>query len=73
MMYIYDYSLGPYGALGKIPVSAYTLLDFISGVKFDEHTSVLVRVENILNVSYSEIRGYSSRGRGIYFSVNYIF
>lgn len=69
----YDYSLGPYGALNKIPVDAYTLLDFIAGVKFDANTSALVRVENVFDLSYSEIRGYTSRGRGVYFTVNYSF
>jgi vitamin B12 transporter len=69
----YDYSLGPYGALGTTSVAAYTLVDFIGGVKFDANTSALVRVENIFNTSYSEIQGYASRGRGIYFTVNYTF
>ena len=70
---IYDYTLGPFGALGKSPLNAFTLVDFISGVKFDSNVSAVVRVENIFNVSYTEIRGYTTRGRGIYFSVNYIF
>lgn len=68
---IYDYKLGPYGALGKIPVQAYTLVDLISGVKFNENFSGLIRIENVFNVSYSEIRGFSSRGRGYYFTINY--
>jgi outer membrane receptor protein involved in Fe transport len=69
----YDYSLGPYGALGLTSVNAYTLVDLISGVKFDANLSALVRVENVFNVSYSEIMGYASRGRGIYLTVNYTF
>lgn len=69
----YDYSLGPYGALGTTSVAAYTLVDFIGGVKFDANTSALVRVENIFDVSYSEIIGYAARGRGIYFTINYTF
>ncbi|MBI4931720.1 MAG: TonB-dependent receptor [Bacteroidetes bacterium] len=69
----YDYMLGPYGALGKTPVQAYTLVDLISGVKFNQNVSALLHVENIFNVSYSEIRGFSSRGRGFYLSINYTF
>lgn len=69
----YDYLLGPYGALANTPVHPYTLVDFISGVKFTDNFSGLVRVENIFNVSYSEIRGYTTRGRGFYFNVNYSF
>lgn len=69
----YNDKLGPYGALGNTPVQAYTLIDLISGVRFNENISGLVRIENILDVSYSEIRGYSSRGRGFYLSINYSF
>jgi vitamin B12 transporter len=69
----YDYMLGPNGALGKTPVQSYTLLDIISGVKFNQNISGIIRVENVFNISYSEIRGYSNRGRGFYLSVNYTF
>ncbi|TAL61291.1 MAG: TonB-dependent receptor [Bacteroidetes bacterium] len=69
----YDYMLGPYGAMGKTPVQSYTLLDLVSGVKFSQYLSGLVRVENVFNVSYSEIRGFSNRGRGFYISINYTF
>jgi len=69
----YDYALGPFGALGKTPVQSYTLLDLIAGVKFNQNISALVRLENTFNVSYSEIRGFANRGRGIYFSINYTF
>ena len=69
----YDYSLGPYGALGNIPVQSYTLLDLISGVKFNDNISALLRVENVFNVQYSEIRGFTARGRGFYLSINYRF
>jgi vitamin B12 transporter len=70
---IYDNTLGPYGALGKSPVAAYSLADLMAGFRFNTHLSGLMRVENIFNVSYSEIRGFASRGRGVYFTVNYSF
>lgn len=69
----YDSALGPYGALGKTPVEAYTLFDLVSGAKFNNGLSALVRIENIMNTEYSEIRGFSSRGRGIFFTLNYTF
>ncbi len=69
----YENSFGPYGALGTTPVQAYTLLDLLAGIKFNKNISALVRIENVLNESYSEIRGFSSRGRGYYFSLNYTF
>ncbi|MBI3503156.1 MAG: TonB-dependent receptor [Bacteroidetes bacterium] len=70
---VYDYSLGPYGALGKMPLTSYTLVDFISGATFSSNLSALVRVENIFNINYTEIIGYTTRGRGIYLSVHYSF
>ncbi len=70
---IYDSGLGPYGAFGKIPVQSYTLFDVIMGVKFNDNISGLLRVENIFNEQYTEIRGYASRGRGLFVSINYRF
>ncbi len=69
----YDTNIGPGGALAITPVQAYTLVDLISGVKINAQFSGLVRVENIFNVSYSELRGYSARGRGVYVTINYTF
>jgi vitamin B12 transporter len=70
---IYDPVLGPYGAQTTTPLQAFTLVDLISGVKFDAHIFAMVRVENVFDVKYTEIRGYTTRGRGIYLSVNYTF
>lgn len=69
----YDYSLGPFGALGLTSVKPYALLDLVSGVNFNRNLSATARIENIFNTNYSEIRGYSTRGRGIYLMVNYSF
>jgi vitamin B12 transporter len=70
---MYNYKLGPYGALDKTSVQAYTLFDLIAGVHFSENISALLRVENIGNTTYSEIRGFASRGRGIFFNISYSF
>lgn len=70
---IYDPNLGPYGALGAVPVNSYLLADLVSGWKFSGNFSFLVRIENIADQEYSEIRGYSGRGRGIYFTAQYAF
>ncbi len=67
----YDSKLGPFGSLGNVLVADYTILDFSSKFKINENISVNGRIENILNTEYSEIRGYTTRGRGIYLSVNY--
>ena len=63
----------PDGTLGRVTVNAYTLTDVIAGMRFNQNISSVIRVENLFNVKYSEIRGYASRGRGLYFSVNYTF
>lgn len=69
----YDYTIAPGGGLATTPVRSYSLLDIVSGVKFSQNLSGLIRIENVFNETYSEIRGFSSRGRGFYMSINYTF
>ena len=69
----YNASLGPYGALGTIGVEDYTLLDFSTKYEIKKGLSALIRVENILNTKYYEIRGYATRGRGVYGGIRYSF
>jgi len=67
----YDSNLGPYGALASIPLSSYTLIDFSQKFIINNDWFMSGKIENIFNVQYSEILGYTSRGRGFYLSVNY--
>jgi vitamin B12 transporter len=67
----YDSKLGPYGALGSVPIAAYTLIDFSQRYSFDDHFILLGRIENILGTKYSEISGFTTRGRGAYISLRY--
>lgn len=69
----YNSELGPYGALGSVAVEEYTLLDFGAKVRATSHLSLNLRIENVLNTRYSEIRGFSTRGRGIFVSAGYLF
>lgn len=69
----YDAALGPYGALGTIGVEDYALLDFHAKYEILKGFSATLHVENILNTDYSEIRGYSTRGRGLYCGLCYSF
>lgn len=62
----YDSQRGPYGALGTVPVADYTLVDLSSKYNLNEYISFGVRIENIFDTKYSEINGYSTRGRSIY-------
>ena len=67
----YDSNLGPYGALASTPLPSYTLVDFSQRFTLNKDCFINGKIENIFNVQYSEILGYTSRGRGFYLSVNY--
>ncbi len=67
----YDSNLGPYGALASIPLSSYTLVDFSQRLILNNDVVIKGKIENMFNVQYSEILGYTSRGRGFYLSVSY--
>jgi vitamin B12 transporter len=67
----YDSRRGPYGALGTLPVAAYTLLDISNRVEVINNVILLARVENVLNERYQEINGFTTRGRGFYLGLRY--
>ena len=68
----YDSTKGPFGALSTSPVNDYILLDFSIGYSFTSKISSIIKLENILNENYYEIKGFSTRGRGLYFKVSYV-
>lgn len=70
---IYDYTLGPFGALGSVSLGSYTLVDVVSGIKLSRQVNTSVRIENLFDVQYSEIRGFTSRGRSFFISLDYSF
>ncbi len=65
----YDSSLPPYGALGTVGVEPYTLLDLSAHFDIFKGLSAMLRVENVFDEKYSEIKGYTTRGRGVYFTL----
>ncbi len=69
----YDNSLGPYGALGTVGVEPYTLLDLSAQYEIFKGLIAMVRVENVFDEKYSEIKGYTTRGRGVYFTLRVAF
>lgn len=69
----YESTLGPFGALATTDVSSYTLFDALASFRFNENTSAMMRVENIFDVRYQEINGYTTRGRSAYVTVRYTF
>ncbi|MBI5019818.1 MAG: TonB-dependent receptor [Ignavibacteriales bacterium] len=66
----YDSNLGPYGALGTIPVEDYSIVDFYAKYLFSPNVNAGLKIENLFNTKYREIKGYSTRGRGLYLNLN---
>jgi vitamin B12 transporter len=66
----YDANLGPYGALGTVPLPDYSIVDISAKVLFND-LLIGLRLENAFNTKYSEIQGFTTRGRGFYASIRY--
>ena len=66
----YNENLGPFGALDKEALNAYHLTGLYFHYRLNVALKATIRVENLFNKRYSEIRGYATRGRGIYLMLN---
>ncbi len=64
---------GPFGALGRVDVRDYTILDLSAKYIFSRTLSASLRMENVFDRSYAEIRGYATRGRGVFGGVRFSF
>jgi vitamin B12 transporter len=62
----YDQTLGPYGALDRIEVDGYHLVDLGIHWEATKVFGVGLKVENILNEEYREVAGFHTRGRSGY-------
>lgn len=69
----YDYALGPYGALNTVPLNDYFLLDLLFKYDFHKNAGASLKVENLLNTNYTEIRGFATKGTGVYLALNLSF
>ncbi|HNQ61139.1 MAG TPA: TonB-dependent receptor [Bacteroidia bacterium] len=67
----YDTQIKPQGALNTVSVDEYFLVDLLFTYKLGQHLSLSAFLDNISNEKYSEIRGFSTRGRGLYFKITY--
>jgi vitamin B12 transporter len=65
----YDASLGPYGALARISVDAYHLMDVDVSWQATKVLGIAIKVENALNEEYREVVGFQTRGRSVYLKV----
>jgi len=69
----YDSNLGPFGALNTIAIEDYVLFDFLGSYEFMNHFSASLKVENIFNTSFTDVRGFTSRGIGFYLGLRASF
>jgi vitamin B12 transporter len=69
----YDSDLGPWGAQGMLNIDDYTLLDLNARIQLTNNFKLIMNVENILNTTYSEILGYTTRGRGLSLTLRYVY
>lgn len=69
----YNNSLGPFGALATTGMEDYTLIDL--SLKYDilKTLAATIKFENMLDTKYNEIKGYSARGKGVFFNFRYQF
>jgi vitamin B12 transporter len=67
----YDSQRGPYGALGTLPVEAYTVIDLTGHYRLSREVSLNMRIENLFDARYREINGFTTRGRGFVLSLGY--
>lgn len=68
----HESSLGPFGALASKGIEDYALIDISFKYAFMHDLFALIKIQNLLNACYSEIRGYSTLGRGIFISLNHV-
>ena len=66
----YDGSLGPYGALARIEVDGYHLIDLAANWNATKAFAVGLKVENIFDEQYREVVGFHTRGRSVYLKVS---
>ncbi len=67
----YSSQLGPFGALATRPVGDFTLIGAGARYQIGKYLAAQVRVDNIFDIKYSEIYGYSTRGRSIFVNLNF--
>jgi vitamin B12 transporter len=66
----YDPNLGPFGALARNTVSGFMLVNCSAFYTINKHAAVNLQFNNIFNKQYSEVNGFTTRGRGAWLGVN---
>ena len=66
----YNSELGPFGALGTVGLEDYALMDL--SLKYSmKNITIIAKAENIFDKKYTEINGFTTKGRGLYLSLKY--
>lgn len=68
----YDPTLGPFGALNNLGISRYNLWNMGVQGNFSRF-NYGARIENLMDTNYTEIQGYTTRGRSVYVRVGFQF
>ncbi len=61
----YDGVNGPFGALRKRPLDAYTLIHFTGYLSISSNSQLMLTVNNLLNKNHIEIAGFTAHGRSV--------
>jgi vitamin B12 transporter len=69
----YNTAIGPWGALDVLKIDDYTLVDCTVRYEFNDNLSVSIRMENVFDTRYSEILGFTTKGRAIYLGTRVSF
>jgi len=69
----YDFTLGPFGALGNVNVDSYYLFGLQIGWQNSRLFNATFRVENVFDEQYAEIAGFNTRGRAFYLKLTHRF
>jgi vitamin B12 transporter len=67
----YNSALGPFGALANRNIDGYTLVNLVLNYKINNQFSLGLKTDNVFDVKYYEIYGYTTRGRAIYLNLRY--
>jgi vitamin B12 transporter len=67
----YSLNILPYGALDTKLLHSYTLYNCSFRQQINRYLAVSLRIQNLFNKSYTELLGYSTRGRGIFMNLDF--
>ena len=67
----YDANLGPFGALARNTVEAFTLVNCSGFYTINKRFSVNIQLNNVFDKEYTEVNGFTTRGRGVWAGMNF--